>query len=591
MRNIKRITEVMKIWNCKRALGLLKQIYRENLFSAVLSLIVIILLAVVGVMPSFLIGKIIDMAAAGRIDGLFMLNVGLILALGGGKILEIVQEYITAESSISVANSLTDRIMERLMHAETAWLSGQKRGEILQAVSDDVETVKRISVSTLPQFLYMLLVAVTSTVTIARVYYPVLLVAAIVYPLYLLPLGKNSRMQENAERSLRDVKAKSRGFIIETFENIKDIKIYGAEQASTEVFGGLQEQWSEDIKQKYVAVNMFKSVPRVLAALGPALVYIFAGIAVIHGNLSIGSVVTLAALLPKLSEPIRAYSGFYIDINVVEKIGEKFQQFLSAPREIQYDLPEREMAFDTVEFVDVSLKNERGTVLDGISFRIEKGEKIAIVGETGCGKTSLLKMIVGLVRPNAGTVMVGGENIAEINCRQLREHIRVILQENYVFDSSIVKNMGYLSDCSEAEIDGMCRALGLEEVVKSNAGDLGENLNTVSGGERQRINIGRSLLCPFDMLLMDEPTSELDPKMEETVMDFIFETAKERTVIYTAHKLKTLLYADKILYLKKGKIEDFGKTEEVIRRNRYFEKYTESAAFQDSEQFVEGGAR
>ena len=187
--------------------------------------------------------------------------------------------------------------------------------------------------------------------------------------------------------------------------------------------------------------------------------------------------------------------------------------------------------------------------------------------------------------------MVGGENIAEINCRQLREHIRVILQENYVFDSSIVKNMGYLSDCSEAEIEGMCRALGLEEVVKSNAGDLGENLNTVSGGERQRINIGRSLLCPFDMLLMDEPTSELDPKMEETVMDFIFETAKERTVIYTAHKLKTLLYADKILYLKKGKIEDFGKAEEVIRRNRYFEKYTESAAFQDSEQFVEGGAR
>ena len=93
------------------------------------------------------------------------------------------------------------------------------------------------------------------------------------------------------------------------------------------------------------------------------------------------------------------------------------------------------------------------------------------------------------------------------------------------------------------------------------------------------------------MLLMDEPTSELDPKMEETVMDFIFETAQERTVIYTAHKLKTLLYADKILYLKKGKIEDFGKTEEVIRRNRYFEKYTESAAFQDSEQFVEGGAR
>lgn len=294
----------------------------------------------------------------------------------GAKILEILRESITAESSVLVANSLTNRMSERLLHAENTWLSAQKRGEILQAITDDVETVKRISVSTLPEFLYMLFMAVTSTVTIARVYAPVLLVAALVYPLYLLPLGKNSRMQENAERSLRDVKAKSRSFIIETFENIKDIKIYGAEQASTEVFGGLQEQWSEDIKEKYVAVNMFKSIPRVLAALGPALVYIFAGIAVIHGKVSIGSVVTLAALLPKLSEPIRAYSGFYIDIHVVEKIGEKFQQFLHAPREIQYDLPVRDMTFDTVEFTDVSVENERGKVIHNLSFQIEKGEKI-----------------------------------------------------------------------------------------------------------------------------------------------------------------------------------------------------------------------
>ena len=92
------------------------------------------------------------------------------------------------------------------------------------------------------------------------------------------------------------------------------------------------------------------------------------------------------------------------------------------------------------------------------------------------------------------------------------------------------------------------------------------------------------------MLLMDEPTSELDPKMEETVMISAHETAKGR-LFYTAHKLKTLQYADINFIPEKGKIEDFGKTEEVIRRNRYFEKYTESAAFQDSEQFVEGGAR
>lgn len=164
-----------------------------------------------------------------------------------------------------------------------------------------------------------------------------------------------------------------------------------------------------------------------------------------------------------------------------------------------------------------------------------------------------------------------------------------------MFDSSIIKNMGYLSGCRDEEIFAMCRALGLDELVQNNKGNLGENLNTVSGGERQRINIGRSLLCPFDMLLMDEPTAELDPKMEETVMNFIFGTAGDKTVIYTAHKLKTLAYADKILYLEKGKLADFGEIKAVIQRNSYFRKYAaqecENADFCGKKLVSEGGAR
>ena len=162
--------------------------------------------------------------------------------------------------------------------------------------------------------------------------------------------------------------------------------------------------------------------------------------------------------------------------------------------------------------------------------------------------------------------MVGGENIAEINCRQLREHIRVILQENYVFDSSIVKNMGYLSDCSEAEIDEMCRALGLEEVVKSNAGDLGENLNTVSGGERQRINIGRSLLCPFDMLLMDEPTSALDPEITAEILRVMKELAAEKmTMVIDTHEIQfAKAVSDRVIFMDGGVVVEEGTPGQVI---------------------------
>ena len=218
--------------------------------------------------------------------------------------------------------------------------------------------------------------------------------------------------------------------------------------------------------------------------------------------------------------------------------------------------------------------------------RIHSGQVLTLVGYNGSGKSTLLRLLAFLEEPDEGRIIYhGGEDP--------RREVSLLLQEPYLLKTTVFENV-----VLGLKLRG--RRDGLEDAYQAAMRQVGfddpdamrrRGPNALSGGERQRINIGRSLLCPFDMLLMDEPTSELDPKMEETVMDFIFETAKERTVIYTAHKLKTLLYADKILYLKKGKIEDFGKTEEVIRRNRYFEKYTESAAFQDSEQFVEGGAR
>ena len=134
-----------------------------------------------------------------------------------------------------------------------------------------------------------------------------------------------------------------------------------------------------------------------------------------------------------------------------------------------------------------------------------------------------------------------------------------------MFDSSIVKNMGYLSDCSEAEIDEMCRALGLEEVVKSNAGDLGENLNTVSGGERQRINIGRSLLCPFDMLLMDEPTSALDPISTSKIEDLAMELKKDYTIVMVTHNMQQAVrVSDNTAFFLLGEVIEYNNTETFV---------------------------
>ena len=240
--------------------------------------------------------------------------------------------------------------------------------------------------------------------------------------------------------------------------------------------------------------------------------------------------------------------------------------------------------------------------LKEIALDIPEHEITAFIGPSGCGKSTFLKC---LNRMNdlvegcriTGSVRLDQEDIyGNMDINVLRKRVGMVFQKPNPFPMSVYDNIAYGPRThgirSKAKLDEIVETSLRQAAIWDELKDrLKKSALGLSGGQQQRLCIARALAVDPEVILMDEPTSELDPKMEETVMDFIFETAKERTVIYTAHKLKTLLYADKILYLKKGKIEDFGKTEEVIRRNRYFEKYTESAAFQDSEQFVEGGAR
>ena len=223
--------------------------------------------------------------------------------------------------------------------------------------------------------------------------------------------------------------------------------------------------------------------------------------------------------------------------------------------------------------------------IEDISFQVEPGKIHGLIGPNGSGKTTLIKCITGILSIDEGEILLDGEKIYDNP--KAKEKIGYVADNcnfflNYKGKDMIKFYQGMYGKFEEEEFHK------LNEMFKI---PLTRRVGHLSKGQKMRLSFMLNMAMKPELLVMDEPTSELDPKMEETVMDFIFETAKERTVIYTAHKLKTLQYADKILYLKKGKIEDFGKTEEVIRRNRYFEKYTESAAFQDSEQFVEGGAR
>lgn len=552
--------------NEKKKYVLLKEIFRKQYKNVFLLLFFLILFASVSVLPAYFIGRIIDYSTNGMTEKIYITFLFLAITIVSCKLVDLVSQYISNYLSINIANRITQKIMKKVMYSDVDWLGGWERGEIIQTLLDDTEALKRISIKTIPEFIYIVVTAVMSAIMICEIYPVVFFATVCTIPCYFIPLGKNSKRQKIAEKNIRNIKAETREYLIESLENIKDIKIYGVKEEKKAQFWNYQKKWSENIKDKYIAINVFKSIPRVLSALSPAIVYVVAGIAVIRGNLSIGFLVSLVTLVPKLNEPIKAYANFYVEINNLETLSERIVEYMNAPIDQKYSNKRKDKLCCTpIVFKNVCLAREQRTILSDLSFVIEQDKKIAIVGETGSGKSSILKMIVGLVKPTAGQIFLGNSDLSDLNCSQVREKIGVVLQDNYLFDEDVRKNLSYLSEASEERIVEICENLDIEYLLKREETDLGENINTISGGENQRINIGRILLAGFPVLILDEPTSELNNLLQTKVMNYIFNVyGKGRTIVYTAHKLETVTYANEVMFIQNGKIQALGTHSELL---------------------------
>lgn len=559
---LRRKNEKMK----KKKYVLLKEIFRNQHKNVFILLVFLMLSASISVLPAYFIGRIIDYSTKGITEKIYITFLFLVITILSCKLIDFVSQFISNFLSINIANRITQKMMKNVMYSDVDWLGGWERGEIIQTLLDDTEALKRISIKTIPQFIYIVVTAVVSAIMIYEIYPIVFLATLCAIPCYFISLGKNSKRQKVAEKNIRNIKAETREYLIESLENIKDIKIYGVKEEKKARFWNYQKKWSQNIKDKYIAINVFKSIPRVLSALSPAIVYIVAGVAVIRGDLSIGLLVSLVVLVPKLNEPIKAYANFYVEINNLDTLSERMIEYMNAPIDPSYsNMRKDKLCCTPIVFKNVCLARGQRTILSDLSFVIEEGKKIAIVGETGSGKSSILKMIVGLVKPTAGQIFLGLSDLNDLNCNQVREKIGVVLQDNYLFDEDVRENLSYLSEPSEERIVEICENLDIDYLLKRKETDLGENINTISGGENQRINIGRILLAEFPVLILDEPTSELNNLLQTKVMNYICNVyGKRKTIVYTAHKLETVSYADEVMFIQNGKIQALGTHSELL---------------------------
>ena len=329
--------------------------------------------------------------------------------------------------------------------------------------------------------------------------------------------------------------------------------------------------------------SLFTPVPDVLGAIATALVVFIGGMSVLSGSMTAGALVAFVLYIDRLFDPIRDLSRRFDTLQSTMAGGERILELLNTPVEVQDAEDAREMGpiIGEVQFEDVFFhySDDPALVLDGIDLHVEEGQTVALVGETGAGKTTIVKLLTRFHDPTAGSICVDGVDLRTVTQASFRRQMGMVLQDPFLFNGSVKENIlfGRL-DASEEEVIAAARAVGAHDFILrlKNGYDTSveEGGVTLSVGQRQLISFARALLADPRILILDEATSSVDTHTEQIIQQALATLLKGRTSFVIAHRLSTITNADKIVVIHDGKIIEQGTHNELLtNQGMYYELY------------------
>ncbi len=355
--------------------------------------------------------------------------------------------------------------------------------------------------------------------------------------------------------------------------NLESIRYYGKEKLVKQRYKKLAE---ESKKANIVYSNFFRSLSAgqaLILGLGIFFLIYFPAVKFLDGQLTLGDVVFIYTIYGIVVGPLW---GFVQGIRQYYRSMIDFQdlfQYGKIENEIKDKLGARKLKITggEIDFKNINFSYDKRKIFQNFSLKISKDKKVALVGHSGCGKTTLIKLLYRLYDVNSGEILVDGVDIRDVQQESLRSEMSIVPQECVLFDDTIYNNVAFSKpDATREEVLRAIKFAQLDKTIKSfpkkEGTIVGERGVKLSGGEKQRVSIARAILADKKILVLDEATSSLDSETEHEIQKDLARLMEGRTAIIIAHRLSTVMHADKIVVLKKGKIVQMGKHEQLIRQ-------------------------
>lgn len=487
--------------------------------------------------------------------------------------------YVIARTALYMIHTLRSRLVGHMRSLSLSFHASQSVGDTIWRAINDARSIQEVMIFGFRTWA-LVLFRLTIMVALMLLLDPLLtLVSLAVLPLLFFTIHRlTGRIQRTSQES-REHMSRLTSLIEQTMGAIRAVQVFGREGMEQQRFEGTSLNFVRAQLKFRLSEQVLNVATVAITGLGTAAVLLFAADRVISGALTVGSVWVFVSYMQSLyqmmNEIMFVYGPFQ---DAVVGVGRAFQVLDETPDIKESPTAVEKRSFDhAVRFRDVHLEYEPGRpVLRGVDFDVRKGEKVAIVGETGSGKTTILNLIPRLYDVTAGSVEIDGTDIREIKIAALRNLISMVPQEPLLFSATVRENILYgRLDATPGEVEAAARAARAEGFIQDLSAkyetEVGERGVKLSIGQQQRISIARAFLKDAPVLLLDEPTSALDLRTEADFLEGLSELMTGRTVFIVAHRLSTIRNVGRIYFLEGGKIVEEGAHEELMGlRGRYY---------------------
>ena len=561
----------------KRLLGYLKA-YRLRLFFVMLSAVISTGFMV---LAPFLVGKVTTILFQSIADGVFYwetilwLLAALVALYFVSQLFSLLQGFGMAKITASVMQTIRREIDEKMHRLKLNYYDVHTHGDILSVITNDVDTINNTISQNLTSIVTQVTTAVGVLIMMLMISPKLSLIPIVMVPLSLFSAAGVMKASEKYYGEQQELLGKLNGYVEEMYNGQSIVQTFNYQERAKMRFSQLNEALKTSSRKAETTAGAISPITTLVNDLGYVLCAAIGCLWAIAGKIAVGNVQAMLEYTWRFAEPFSAIAGMVGSFGAAAAAGNRIFSLLDAEEE-QPDAKECIVPSDrsgqvTFENVTFGYTPDR-LLMHGINLTVKPGQKVAVVGPTGAGKTTLINLLMRFYEVNGGSIKVDGVKITDMSREELRDRFGMVLQDTWLFEGTIGENIGYAEEnMSKEKIVEAARSACAHSFIKTLPGGydmlLSKGAENISQGERQLLTIARAIASNPEIMILDEATSNVDTHTEVLIQKAMAELMKGRTSFVIAHRLSTIRDADMILYMEDGDIKEIGNHDELMERN------------------------